>query len=79
MTHKFLTLGLLSALGLGPAAAQTPYSAAGKKAQVFTTAQGTSQRLAAGAALSFQPAPQPAETQVCVFVDPSHSFQTLLG
>jgi glucosylceramidase len=79
MTHKFLSLALLSALGLGSAAAQTTYSAAGKKAQVFTTAQGTSQRLAAGAALSFQPAPQPVETQVCVFVDPSHSFQALLG
>jgi len=79
MTHKFLSLALLSALGLGHAAAQTNYSAAGKKVQVFTTAQGTNQRLAAGAALSFQPAPQPVETQVCVFVDPSHSFQTLLG
>jgi glucosylceramidase len=79
MTHKFLSLALLSALGLGRAAAQTTYSAAGKKAQVFTTAQGTSQRLAAGAALSFQPAAQPLETQVCVFVDPSHSYQTLLG
>jgi glucosylceramidase len=79
MTHKFLSLALLSALGFGSANAQATYSAAGKKIQVFTTAQGTSQRLAAGAALSFQPAPQPVETQVCVFVDPSHSFQTLLG
>jgi glucosylceramidase len=79
MTTKFLSLALVSALGLGRALAQPTYSAAGKKAQVFTTAQGTSQRLAAGAALSFQPAPQPVETQVCVFVDPSHSYQTLLG
>ncbi|TVT40359.1 glycosyl hydrolase [Hymenobacter setariae] len=79
MTYKFLSLALLSALGLGHAAAQSTYSAAGKKVQVFTTAQGTSQRLAAGAALSFQPAPQPVETQVCVFVDPAHSYQTLLG
>ena len=81
MTTKFLPAALLaSALGFGPAAAQTTtYSAAGKKAQVFTTAQGTTQRLAPGPALSFQPATQPVETQVCVFVDPSHSFQTLLG
>jgi glucosylceramidase len=57
----------------------TPYSAAGRKAQVFTTAQGTDQRLAASEALSFQPAGQPLETQVCVFVDPAHSFQTLFG
>ncbi|QKG51434.1 glycoside hydrolase family 30 protein [Hymenobacter sp. BRD67] len=80
MTSKFLPLLLVSALGLGRAAAQTTtYSAAGKKAQVYTTAQGTSQRLTAGPALSFAPAAQPVETQVCVFVDPSHSFQTLVG
>jgi len=80
MTTKFFPALLLSALGLGQAVAQpTSYSAAGKKAQVFTTAQGTDQRLTAGASLDFQPAGQPAETQVCVFVDPGHSFQTLLG
>ena len=82
MTTKILPAALLAAaLGLGPAAAQTTtsYSAAGKKVQVFTTAQGTNQRLAPGAALSFAPAGQPVETQVCVFVDPSHQFQTLLG
>ena len=79
MTTKLLPALLLASLGLRPAAAQTTYSAAGKKAQVFTTAQGTAQRLAAGPALSFQPAGQPVETQVCVFVDPSHSFQTLVG
>jgi glucosylceramidase len=76
---------LLVALGAGavaqPTKAETPptYSAAGRKAQVFTTAQGTDQRLAAGEALSFQPAGQPLETQVCVFVDPAHSFQTFFG
>jgi len=80
MTSKFLPLLLASALGLGRAAAQTTtYSAAGKTAQVFTTAQGTDQRLAAGPALSFQAVGQPVETQVCVFVDPGHQFQTLLG
>jgi glucosylceramidase len=80
MTTKLLPAVLLvSALGLGRAAAQSTYSAAGKKAQVYTTAQGTNQRLAAGAALSFAPSAQPLETQVCVFVDPGHSFQTLVG
>jgi glucosylceramidase len=83
MTTKLLPAALLAAaVGLAPAAAQTSastYSAAGKKVQVFTTAQGTSQRLAPGAALSFAAAAQPVETQVCVFVDPSHQFQTLLG
>jgi glucosylceramidase len=81
MTTKLLPAVLLAAaVGLAPASAQTTsYSAAGKTVQVFTTAQGTDQRLAPGAALSFAPSAQPVETQVCVFVDPSHQFQTLLG
>lgn len=89
MSQKLLPLLLLLACSAGRAAAQqapkagakpAPYSAAGRSAQVFTTAQGTDLRLAAApGALAFQPAGQPVETQVCVFVDPNHSFQTLLG
>ena len=87
MTNGFLPFLLLSTLGIGPAAAQKPmppagpaaYSAAGKSARVYTTVAATAQRLAAGTALAFQPAGQPLETQVCVFVDPNHRFQTFLG
>jgi glucosylceramidase len=87
MSQKILTLLLVSALGLGSAAAQkaaksaagSSYSAAGKKARVYTTAANSDLRLAAGTDLAFQPAGQPLETQVCVFVDPTHSFQTMLG
>ena len=78
---------LLATLGLsGGAIAQTgskapskSYSVAGKKASVYTTAANTPQRLAAGEALAFQPAAQPLETQVCVFVNPAKTFQTMLG
>ncbi|MCA8829936.1 glycoside hydrolase family 30 protein [Hymenobacter pini] len=55
------------------------YSAAGKQVQVYTTASGTQQRLAAGTKLTFQQVGQPLETQPTVFVDPTHTFQTLLG
>jgi glucosylceramidase len=55
------------------------FSVAGKKAQVFTTAANTELRLSAAGDLAFQPAPQPLETQLCVFVDPGHTFQTMLG
>ena len=87
MYNKVLPVLALSTLGLGSAAAQKPaaakapasYSAAGRQVQVYTTAQGTSQRLAAGPALRFAPAGQPLETQVCVFVDPGKTFQTMLG
>jgi glucosylceramidase len=61
-------------------AAPAIYSAAGKKVRVYTTAAASEQRLAAAAGnLSFQPAAQPLETQVCIFVDPTHTFQTFLG
>ena len=86
MPNQFLPLLLLSAYGLGSAAAQKApkpaavYSAAGKSARVFTTAQGTDLRLTpVPGTLTFRAAGQPAETQVCVFVDPDHAFQTVLG
>ncbi len=91
MPFKIPSVLLLSVLGFG-ANAQQPksksatarpataaYSAAGKTAQVYATVAGTSQRLAAGEKLAFTPAGQPLETQVCVFIDPNHSFQTMLG
>ncbi|SNC77674.1 glucosylceramidase [Hymenobacter gelipurpurascens] len=63
-----------------PAAKPTPtYSAAGRQVQVYTTADKTELRLAATDKLSFQAQPQPLETQPTVFVDPTHSFQTMLG
>ncbi len=47
---------------------------------VYTTAQNTDYRISKTADnLSFSDFEQPKETQVCVFVDPTHSFQTLLG
>lgn len=88
MTKKFLPLLLLSGLAAGPVAAQknakpaapvVAYSAAGKKVRVYTTAANTALRLSSGTDLAFQPAGQPLETQVCVFIDPNHTFQTMLG
>ena len=87
MFKNSLFLLVLSALGMGDATAQkagsrtgaAPYSAAGKKAKVYTTAANTTQRLSVSDDLTFQPAGQPVETQVCVFVDPGHTFQTMLG
>ncbi|TGE25894.1 glycosyl hydrolase [Hymenobacter aquaticus] len=89
MLNKFLpSLALLTALSAGGAVAQkaanptrnfAAYSVAGKKAQVYATVAGTDKRLAAGETLSFQPLAQPLETQVCVFVDPTKTFQSVLG
>src|ERR1017187_8613103 len=51
-----------------------------KSLTVYTTAQNTNYRLTkTDSSLQFADFGQPLETQVCVFVDPTHSFQTILG
>lgn len=52
---------------------------AGRSIAVYTTAAGTSQRLAATGAIRFQRIDQLKESNVCVFVDPACRFQTMLG
>ncbi|MET4082515.1 glucosylceramidase [Pedobacter sp. UYP30] len=47
--------------------------------EVFTTAQNTDLRLSKTADLKFGPSAQPLETQVFVYVDPKHEFQTFEG
>lgn len=62
------------------AASATAYSVDGKKVNVYTTADSTNYRLAlTDSSLQFADFGQPMETQVCVFVDPTKTFQTMLG
>jgi glucosylceramidase len=51
----------------------------GKKIIVYTTADSTGYRLSLTDTLSFTHVGQPVETQVCVFVDASKTFQKVLG
>jgi len=51
----------------------------GRQVAVYTTAAKTDYRLAATNTVSFKPHGQPLETQICVFVDPTRTFQTFLG
>jgi glucosylceramidase len=51
----------------------------GRAVAVYTTADQTNYRLSRTDTLTFKPMGQPLETQVCVFVDPSKRFQTMLG
>jgi len=48
-------------------------------AQVFTTAKDTTLRLTQTSDVAFADFGQPLETQVCVFVDPTKTFQTMVG
>jgi glucosylceramidase len=52
---------------------------AGRSVAVFTTAAGTSDRLAATGSIRFQRIDQLSESNVCVFLDPARRFQTVLG
>jgi glucosylceramidase len=59
---------------------QSTHSQNQKTVTVYTTANNTNFRITkTDSGLKFSDFGQPLETQVCVFVDPTHSFQTLLG
>ena len=58
----------------------TAYSQNLKTVTVYTTAKNTNYRISkTDSGLQFTDFGQPLETQICVFVDPTHSFQTILG
>lgn len=56
-----------------------PLSMEGREVTVYTTADNSNYRLSATDTLAFKHMGQPLETQVCVFVDPARTFQTILG
>ena len=56
-------------------AAQQPV----RKVTVYTTAQNTELKLSLSETLVFKPFGQPMETQPCVFIDPTKTFQSFLG
>ena len=62
-----------------PAVASKPFSTNGRQVAVYTTAENSPHRLSATDTLTFKHLGQPLETQVCVFVDPSKTYQTHLG
>lgn len=70
MKRTFLLLTALVALSYGQAQ---------RKATVFTTAQNTDLRFARSGELIFTELKQPLESEPCVFVDASKTFQTMLG
>lgn len=50
-----------------------------EKAEVIVTARDTSLRLSKVGEVSFEAYGQPVESQPCVFIDPSATFQTMVG
>jgi glucosylceramidase len=62
-----------------PSKTPKPFSAGGRTVSVYTTAEKTGYRISATDTPTFKRHGQPLETQVCVFVDPSKTYQTFLG
>jgi glucosylceramidase len=52
---------------------------AAREVVVYTTADGTDQRLTRTGTAAFKAMGQPLESQVCVFVDPARRAQTIVG
>src|SRR6266446_4496644 len=70
---------LLSVAYTQPSETGEPLSIEGKEVTVYTTAGNSDYRLSATDTVAFKPMGQPLETQICVFVDPARTFQTILG
>src|ERR1700712_701658 len=77
-TLIFIAGGLLIA-GVANAQQAQPFSAKNKTVKVYVTEKGTDNRIAKTETLHFEDKPQPVETEVAVFVDPSKKFQTMVG
>lgn len=55
------------------------YKPEGKQVLVYTTADNTDYRISPTVTIMFTKMGQPLETQICIFVDPEKTFQTILG
>ncbi|HEY4327320.1 MAG TPA: glycoside hydrolase family 30 protein [Mucilaginibacter sp.] len=78
-THFIVIATTLVAAKTADAQKAAPFSVANKTVKVYLTAKGTDKKLTETETLHFTDKPQPVETEVAVFVDPSKTFQTMLG
>lgn len=62
-----------------PRQSQQTKPTAEKSVSVYTTADKSTLRLSPNGTLSFTPLKQPFETEVCIFIDPSLTFQSMIG
>lgn len=62
-----------------PAAQLIAFQLKDQSPLVYTTAKGTDLRISLSDTLKFEAHPQPKETDICVFIDPAHQFQTITG
>lgn len=75
----FIAGGLLLKAGFVSAQGKTPYSVMGKSVKVIVSEQKAGYKFKETETLKFADKPQPAETEVAVFIDPVKTFQTMIG
>src|ERR1700761_2822216 len=68
-----------NAVTIKPIHGNGPYRPKNRSVAVYTTAQNTDYRITRTATLTFKEHKQPVETEACIFVDPSKTFQSVLG
>ncbi|QEM02360.1 glycosyl hydrolase [Mucilaginibacter rubeus] len=74
----FIAGGLLK-IGFVSAQGKAPYSVMGKSVKVIVSEQKAGYKFKETETLKFADKSQPAETEVAVFIDPSKTFQTMIG
>ncbi|HLO92008.1 MAG TPA: glycoside hydrolase family 30 protein [Lentimicrobium sp.] len=75
----FVSIILFSSLNSSAQKKTVKYAPTVKKVTVYTTAENTDYRLTQTSVENFKSFGQPFETQVCVFVDPTKTFQDFIG
>ncbi|MEX8547223.1 MAG: glycoside hydrolase family 30 beta sandwich domain-containing protein [Mucilaginibacter sp.] len=78
MKKNYLLLPLLLSLPFILNAQSNP-AKTGSRVTVYVTAKNTDLRFSPTETLTLSPKPQPPESQVSVFVDPTKTFQTMIG
>jgi len=84
MNHFILTLAFLLIFSLNGISAKTGNNkgqqvTANPAVQVYETAKQNGNRLSKRSPLVWKDLGQPQESQACIFIDPSHQFQTFVG
>ncbi|WP_207423021.1 glycoside hydrolase family 30 protein [Desertivirga brevis] len=72
-------IALLLSVSVSGLFAQKTTKTSFSKATVYTTADKSNLRISESGTLSFSEMKQPLETQLVIFIDPTHSFQTITG
>ena len=77
--NKIIIALFASLTGLSASSQKVNTSKKELAVKVFSTAQGTELKLSSLADVYFRDLKQPLETEPCIFIDPTHSFQTYIG